>query len=490
MNRTVYLDNAATSWPKPPSTIDAIVEFNRSIGANPGRSGHSRSVDAGRTLIDAREAAAKLFGAPNALGVVFTKNVTEALNIVILGLLKDGGHAVTTSMEHNSVMRPLNAARARGADFSTAPCSETGELDPGDIASLIRPDTRLIVMTHASNVTGTIMPLAEVASIARERGIPLCIDAAQTAGVIPIGMEAMDIGLLAFTGHKSLYGPQGTGGLVLGEGYGRMIEPLMYGGTGSRSEFEVQPDFLPDKFESGTPNTIGIAGLGAGIDFIERTGMDAIRVTKRTSPRACWTALFNRRVRIFGPAIQEADRGGIVHSGGHEPFELALALTKITASWQVRPALRTLGPPDHRHLSRGHHPFEPRLFHDPGRYRIYRRGGRGPGRAEEDRSQNMKKEVDARGRACPEPVVLTKKALETADEITVIVDNSTAEENVRRFAVSRKCTVQVERQGGESACSSRSPFMAGTLPAPARPKSRAMLRTQPCVRPHPAPWSW
>ncbi|HPX18667.1 Cysteine desulfurase [anaerobic digester metagenome] len=328
MNRTVYLDNAATSWPKPPSTIDAIVEFNRSIGANPGRSGHSRSVDAGRTLIDAREAAAKLFGAPNALGVVFTKNVTEALNIVILGLLKDGGHAVTTSMEHNSVMRPLNAARARGADFSTAPCSETGELDPGDIASLIRPDTRLIVMTHASNVTGTIMPLAEVASIARERGIPLCIDAAQTAGVIPIGMEAMDIGLLAFTGHKSLYGPQGTGGLVLGEGYGRMIEPLMYGGTGSRSEFEVQPDFLPDKFESGTPNTIGIAGLGAGIDFIERTGMDAIRAHEKDLTARLLDGLGSiDGVRIFGPCDPKRQTAVVSFIlEGMSPSELALAL--------------------------------------------------------------------------------------------------------------------------------------------------------------------
>jgi len=328
VNRTVYLDNAATSWPKPPSTIDAIVEFNRSIGANPGRSGHSRSVDAGRTLIDAREAAAKLFGAPNALGVVFTKNVTEALNIVILGLLKDGGHAVTTSMEHNSVMRPLNAARARGADFSTAPCSETGELDPGDIASLIRPDTRLIVMTHASNVTGTIMPLAEVASIARERGIPLCIDAAQTAGVIPIGMEAMDIGLLAFTGHKSLYGPQGTGGLVLGEGYGRMIEPLMYGGTGSRSEFEVQPDFLPDKFESGTPNTIGIAGLGAGIDFIERTGMDAIRAHEKDLTARLLDGLGSiDGVRIFGPCDPKRQTAVVSFIlEGMSPSELALAL--------------------------------------------------------------------------------------------------------------------------------------------------------------------
>ncbi|MCK9264005.1 MAG: aminotransferase class V-fold PLP-dependent enzyme [Deltaproteobacteria bacterium] len=328
MNRTVYLDNAATSWPKPPSTIHAMVEFDRSIGANPGRSGHSRSVDAGRVLIDTREAASGLFGVSNVLGVVFTKNITEALNTVILGLLKDGGHAVTTSLEHNSVMRPLNAVKACGADFSVAPCSKTGELDPGDIASLIRPDTRLIVMTHASNVTGTIMPLAEVASIARERDIPLCVDAAQTAGVIPIDMEAMSIGLLTFTGHKSLYGPQGTGGIVLGQGYDRMIDPLMYGGTGSRSEFEVQPDFLPDKYESGTPNTIGIAGLGAGIAFIGRTGMDAIRAHEKDLTARLLDGLGSiDGVRIYGPCDPERQTAVVSFIlEGMRPSELALAL--------------------------------------------------------------------------------------------------------------------------------------------------------------------
>jgi len=328
VNRTVYLDNAATSWPKPPSTIHAMVEFDRSIGANPGRSGHSRSVDAGRVLIDTREAASGLFGVSNVLGVVFTKNITEALNTVILGLLKDGGHAVTTSLEHNSVMRPLNAVKACGADFSVAPCSKTGELDPGDIASLIRPDTRLIVMTHASNVTGTIMPLAEVASIARERDIPLCVDAAQTAGVIPIDMEAMSIGLLTFTGHKSLYGPQGTGGIVLGQGYDRMIDPLMYGGTGSRSEFEVQPDFLPDKYESGTPNTIGIAGLGAGIAFIGRTGMDAIRAHEKDLTARLLDGLGSiDGVRIYGPCDPERQTAVVSFIlEGMRPSELALAL--------------------------------------------------------------------------------------------------------------------------------------------------------------------
>ncbi len=201
MKKTVYLDNAATSWPKPPGMMEAMVKYNRFIGASPGRSGHTRSVDAGRVLIDARQAVAKLFGVPDVLRVIFTKNATEALNIVISGLLGEGGHAVVTGMEHNSVMRPLNAARSRGADFSVVRCSGGGELDPGDVVPLIRRDTRLIVITHASNVTGTIMPVAEIAAIARERGIPLCVDAAQTAGAVPIDIEAM---------HRSarLYRPQ------------------------------------------------------------------------------------------------------------------------------------------------------------------------------------------------------------------------------------------------------------------------------------------
>lgn len=328
MKKIVYFDNAATSWPKPPVMMEAMVEFNRSIGANPGRSGHTRSVDAGRTLIDAREAVAGLLGIPDMLKVVFTKNATEALNLVIAGLLKDGGHAVTSCMEHNSVMRPLNAARARGADFSAVPCSGAGELDPRDVIPLIRPDTRLIVITHASNVTGTIMPVAEVASIARERGIPLCVDAAQSAGAVPIDVSAMHVDLLAFTGHKSLFGPQGTGGLIIGQRLEQMIGPLMYGGTGSRSEFEVQPDFLPDKYESGTPNAIGIAGLHAGVGFIAQTGIDNVRAHETALTRRLLEGLQAiDGVQIFGTG--DAGRQTAVVSfsiQGLSPSEVSYAL--------------------------------------------------------------------------------------------------------------------------------------------------------------------
>lgn len=328
MKKTVYLDNAATSWPKPPGMMEAMVEYNRFIGASPGRSGHTRSVDAGRVLIDARQAVAKLFGVPDVLRVIFTKNATEALNIVISGLLGEGGHAVVTGMEHNSVMRPLNAARSRGADFSVVRCSGGGELDPGDVVPLIRRDTRLIVITHASNVTGTIMPVAEIAAIARERGIPLCVDAAQTAGAVPIDIEAMHIDLLAFTGHKSLYGPQGTGGLVIGGGLEHAIGPLMHGGTGSRSEFEVQPDFLPDKYESGTPNTIGIAGLHAGIGFVSGVGIDAVRRHEKSLTARLLERLESiDGVRVYG--VKDPDRQTAVVSfavDGMSPSDVSFTL--------------------------------------------------------------------------------------------------------------------------------------------------------------------
>jgi cysteine desulfurase family protein len=273
----IYLDNAATSWPKPDETWQAMEHFMRSVGANPGRSGHRLSIEAGRILIEAREALAALFGIDDPLRICFTRNATESLNLAICGMLQPGDHCVTTSMEHNSVMRPLRALEQEGLGLTVVPCSPQGELDPQEVEKAIKKNTRLITLTHASNVVGTVMPVAEVGKIAHDRGVPLCIDAAQTAGAFPIDVEAMKIDLLAFTGHKSLCGPQGTGGLYIREGLEEVIEPLMRGGTGSRSEFQEQPDFMPDKYESGTPNTVGIAGLGAGVRFCLAQGVARIR---------------------------------------------------------------------------------------------------------------------------------------------------------------------------------------------------------------------
>ena len=275
---TIYFDNAATSWPKPDAVLAAMEHYFRFVGASPGRSGHRLSIEAGRGVFETRNALASLFRANDPLRIVFTKNATEALNIVVFGLIQPGDHVIVSSMEHNSVMRPLRAATAAlKADLTVVPCNPFGQLDPEDVGRAIRRNTRIVFLTHASNVTGTIMPAAEVGRICREHGVLFCVDAAQSAGAVPIDVEAMNIDLLAFTGHKSLLGPQGTGGLYARKGIDSLMRPLMMGGTGSRSEHEHQPEFMPDKYESGTLNTIGLIGLGAGVREIGSIGIEKIR---------------------------------------------------------------------------------------------------------------------------------------------------------------------------------------------------------------------
>jgi cysteine desulfurase family protein len=274
----IYLDNAATTWPKPPGVKEAMIRFLDEIGANPVRSGHLLSVEAARVLYEAREALASLFHVADPLRIVFTLNATESLNLALKGLLRPGHHVVTSSMEHNSVMRPLRNLEKQGVALTVVPCSGHGRLDPGEVRRSIRPNTRMVVLNHASNVTGTLLPVREVGAIARTHGLLFLVDAAQTAGTVPIDFEREEIDLLAFTGHKGLYGPQGTGGLVIGDRVNeKEMISLKQGGTGSRSEFEEQPDFLPDCFESGTPNGVGIAGLLAGVQFVLGKGIEFIR---------------------------------------------------------------------------------------------------------------------------------------------------------------------------------------------------------------------
>jgi cysteine desulfurase family protein len=274
----IYLDHAATSWPKPPAVIEAMTSFLERAGGNPGRSGHRLSVEAARIVYDARESIATLFGGDDPLRVIFTLNVTHAINLALRGLLRAGDHVVTTGMEHNAVMRPLRALERQGVRLTVVPCAGDGTLDPADMARAVTPGTRLVVMTHASNVTGTILPVAAIAPIAHAAGALFLVDVAQTAGVLPIDMHAMGVDLLAFTGHKGLQAPPGVGGLVLGERVDAgALDPLVRGGTGSRSESEEQPDDLPDKYESGTANGTGIAGLGAGVRWVMERGVAAIR---------------------------------------------------------------------------------------------------------------------------------------------------------------------------------------------------------------------
>jgi len=276
-NPMIYLDHAATSWPKPPQVKEAMNRFMEEVGANPGRSGHLLSIEAARILYEARESLAALFHVRDSSRIVFTLNATESINLALKGLLKPGDHVITSSMEHNSVMRPLRDLEKRGIELGIIPCSREGMMDPREVERRVKPDTKMVVLNHASNVTGTLLPANEVGSIAKQYDLLFLVDAAQTAGAYPIDVERNGIDLLAFTGHKSLYGPQGTGGLVIGERVNeKEMVPLKQGGTGSRSEFEEQPDFLPDRFESGTPNGVGIAGLLAGVRFVLEKGVEQI----------------------------------------------------------------------------------------------------------------------------------------------------------------------------------------------------------------------
>ncbi len=306
MNRNpnlIYLDNAATSWPKPPQVAAAMTRFLEETGANPGRSGHRLSVDAARLVFETREQVARLFNAPDPLRVTFALNVTEALNLALHGLLRPGDHIITSSMEHNSVMRPLRHLEKRGVAVTVVPCSPEGFLNPANVESAIRPNTTLIALNHASNVTGTLLPVRAAGEIARRHNLLLLADVAQTAGAYPLDMQVDNIDLLAFTGHKSLYGPTGTGGLVLGTRVDESkLSALKQGGTGTRSEREEQPEFLPDKYESGTPNAVGLAGLGAGLDWIMARGVNSIRQHEMTLCRKLMGGLREiSGVTVYGP---------------------------------------------------------------------------------------------------------------------------------------------------------------------------------------------
>jgi cysteine desulfurase family protein len=326
--KPIYFDNAATSWPKPPAMMEAMARFNESIGGNPGRSGHRLSIEAARVVYEARERVAELIGSPDPLSIAFTKNATEAINCALFGLLKSGDHVVTSGVEHNSVMRPLRFLEQQGVTLSVVPCSPAGVLDPGDAMRAMKKHTKLIVVTHASNVTGTLLPLDTLARIAHERGIVFAVDASQTAGSIPIDVIRTGIDILCFTGHKSLLGPQGTGGFYLRKGLEQRVRPLMRGGTGSASEFEEQPDFLPDKFESGTPNAIGLAGLAAGIRFVLDLRVERIREKETHLTRLFLEGLARIPGAILYGPQDDGQRTAVVSFNirGISPSELAFEL--------------------------------------------------------------------------------------------------------------------------------------------------------------------
>lgn len=272
----IYLDNGATSFPKPKEVADAVYEYMTSVGTNINRGGYQAAYDLEGTVFETREMLAEMFGASDCKNVVFTKNITESLNVVLKGFLKPGDHILCSSMEHNAVMRPLVQLEKKGIRFDRIPGKQTGELELDKVEAMIRPDTVAVVMTHASNLVGTLNPVREVGEICKKHGLKFIVDSAQSAGVIPIDMKEMHIDALCFTGHKSLLGPQGIGGFILDEDMIPLIDPLLSGGTGSISHTEEIPDFMPDRFEPGTMNLPGIVGLHASLKWIKEKGLDAI----------------------------------------------------------------------------------------------------------------------------------------------------------------------------------------------------------------------
>jgi len=297
----IYLDNAATSFPKPERVIAAISRYCREIGANPGRASHRLAREASAVVARTRRLLALLLGGVDPSRIIFTPSTTVALNLALKGLLHAGDHVLTSSMEHNSVLRPLHHLERLGVSHTLIPCSPEGLVDPTDIRRHLRPETRLIALVHASNVTGGLMPVAEVGALARELGLLLLVDGAQTVGALPLEPEGLFIDLLAGPGHKGLLGPMGTGFLYVRPGLD--LDTLWEGGTGSRSESTAQPESWPDRFESGTLNAPGLAGLAEGIAEVQERGVDAIAAHKTGIMERLYQELRHLHgVVVYGPS--------------------------------------------------------------------------------------------------------------------------------------------------------------------------------------------
>lgn len=299
--RLIYLDNAATTFPKPPSVLAEMTETYCRMGVSPGRGGYDLATDAEALVQRTREKVAGFFGAVDPNRVIFAANATDALNLAIQGVLAPGCHVVATRLEHNSVLRPLHHLREKGwIDYDLIPFDGRGFVNPDDIAGAIRPHTRLVIVCHASNVLGTVQPIPEIGRICAERSVPLVIDAAQSAGVVPIDMSGWRVAGVAFTGHKSLLGPCGIGGLVLDPGL--EIASTRFGGTGVDSKSLVHTQTFPHRLEAGTLNLLGIIGLSAGVDYILKEGIEAIHGREMFLLKKLYEGLSQLdRVEIYGP---------------------------------------------------------------------------------------------------------------------------------------------------------------------------------------------
>ena len=335
----IYLDNAATTFPKPEIVYKTMDTFYRTLGANPGRSGHKMAMLAEKEIEDTRNVIARLFGIKDPGRFIFTFNATDAINMGIKGLLKSGDHVITTYLEHNAVSRSLYGLEKRKViTITKARNSVEGFIDPDDIKSAIKPNTKLIVISHAPNVLGTIQPIQEIGNIARENNVIFMVDAAQTTCVCEIDVNKSYVDMLAFTGHKGPLGPTGTGGLYVGERL--TLEPWREGGTGFEPASLSQPEELPFKLESGTPNTVGIAGLRAGIEYVLSKGINNIRTHEQKLIKILINALeHDRRFILYGTADINKKVGILsINIRGYKPLEVGAILDQ-SFDIAVRPGL-------------------------------------------------------------------------------------------------------------------------------------------------------
>lgn len=325
----IYLDYAATSGRKPEAVYEASDRVMREVSGNPGRSGHKISLEAGAVVAEARLLCSRLFHAPASETIAFGVNTTEALNLGILGMVEKGDHVITSSLEHNSVARPLEHLKDEGIEVTKIRADLENGVDPDAVEAAIKDNTKLVVMTHISNVTGTVNDVAAIGDVCRRHGVTFLVDAAQSAGVRPIDVQAMKIDMLAFPGHKCLYGPQGTGGLYISPEV--ELKPLLTGGTGTQSELLHQPDSRPERYESGTLNVPGLAGLAKGVDFILKTGVDTIEKKEyELTDRLIRGIRQYDNVTIWGP--QTAKNRAAVLSitiDGYEPQDISIYLDQI-----------------------------------------------------------------------------------------------------------------------------------------------------------------
>jgi len=325
----IYLDCAATTRQKPPQVLKAVVQYAAEVGVSHGRGTYEAGIHANELVFGTRQALGKLFHIQRLDRLLYTKNVTEAINTALKGFLKSGDHVVLSSMEHNAVIRPLNKLKAqRGIEYSIVPANNLGRVNPYDFENALKPNTKLACLVHASNVTGNINQVEEVGALCAKREVAFLVDAAQTAGVVPIDMQAMHIDFLCFTGHKGLMGPPGTGGLAVSPKWN--LDSFIEGGTGSNSDKEEQPAQWPDKFESGTQNYWGLAGLKAAVDFLLKTSVQAVRRKEEALTGAFLKEASKiKGIKLYGlPVGAEKERVGVVSLNieGKDPSEVGFEL--------------------------------------------------------------------------------------------------------------------------------------------------------------------